>query len=225
MLFVRAYPRETQEMVFDAHDRASGSLAPSLCKTALTQVGRSLRQLGIEHIAASPQARGRSERVFQTLQDRLPKAFKLAGIDSVESATFGFATSFIPEHNKRFAFAAEQEGSVFVADATCAWREILCMRRKNAWWGPKIPSNETAWFCNCRRAVCGRTSSKRRCGCMPIRTVTWRCSLQRFWSEAYPGSEPERSGQIKRYENRTGSRARDRVGWSAMIYRHSHPRG
>ena len=98
-------------------------------KTALTQVGRALRQLGVEHIAAySPQARGRSERVFQTLQDRLPKEFKLAGIDSVEAANVWLRDSFIPEHNKRFAVDAEQEGSAFVADGTGAWREILCLQ-------------------------------------------------------------------------------------------------
>ena len=104
---------------------ASGKVS----KTALTQVGRALRQLGIEHIAAySPQARGRSERVFQTLQDRLPKEFRLAGIDSVEAANVWLRDSFIPEHNKRFAVDAEQEGSAFVADATGAWREILCLQ-------------------------------------------------------------------------------------------------
>jgi hypothetical protein len=51
-------------------------------KTVLTQFGGALKQLGIEHIAAySPQARGRSERAFETLQDRLPKELRLAGID------------------------------------------------------------------------------------------------------------------------------------------------
>ncbi|MES0038660.1 hypothetical protein NKJ74_25925 [Mesorhizobium sp. M0046] len=50
-------------------------------KSRLTQVGRALRQLGIEHIPAySPEARGRSERMFSTLQDRLPKELALAGI-------------------------------------------------------------------------------------------------------------------------------------------------
>ena len=45
-----------------------------------TQVGRALAHLGVEHIAAySPQARGRSERMFQTLQDRLVKELRLAG--------------------------------------------------------------------------------------------------------------------------------------------------
>ena len=52
-----------------------------------TQVGRALSHLGVEHIAAySPQARGRSERLFQTLQDRLPKELALAGITTMDAA-------------------------------------------------------------------------------------------------------------------------------------------
>jgi transposase len=105
-------------------------------KTVLTQVGRALKQLGIEHIAAySPQARGRSERAtehakegFHTLQDRLPKELKLAGIDTVEAANVWLRDSYIAEHNARFAIDAEQEGSAFVADAAGAWREILCIQ-------------------------------------------------------------------------------------------------
>src|SRR6202034_1472855 len=51
-----------------------------------TQVGRALAQLGVEHIGAfSPQARGRSERAFGTLQDRLPKELRLAGITTAEA--------------------------------------------------------------------------------------------------------------------------------------------
>jgi transposase len=98
-------------------------------KTALTQVGRALSQLGIEHIAAySPQARGRSERLFHTLQDRLPKEFGLAGISTLETANAWLRETFIAEHNKRFAVAAAQEGSAFVADKADAWREILCIQ-------------------------------------------------------------------------------------------------
>src|SRR5271163_2872139 len=98
-------------------------------KTVLTQVGRALKQLGIEHIAAySPQARGRSERVFSTLQDRLPKELKLAGIGTVEAANRWFDETYVAEHNKMFAIAAEQEGSAFVADALGAAREILCVQ-------------------------------------------------------------------------------------------------
>lgn len=100
-------------------------------KSQLTQVGRALKQLGIEHIAAySPQARGRSERAFRTLQDRLPKEFKLAGITTVEAANRWLAETYIPAYNAAFAVAAEQEGSAFVADTAGAWREILCIQEE-----------------------------------------------------------------------------------------------
>jgi hypothetical protein len=95
----------------------------------LTQVGRALQQLGIEHIAAySPQARGRSERAFLTLQDRLPKELRLAGIETVAAANAWLAATYVPEHNARFAIVAEQDGSAFVADTAGAWREILCIQ-------------------------------------------------------------------------------------------------
>lgn len=69
-------------------------------KGNLTQVGRALRQLGIRHIAAySPQARGRSERLFGTLQDRLPKEFVLKGIKTVEEANAYLRNIYIPRHN------------------------------------------------------------------------------------------------------------------------------
>ncbi len=98
-------------------------------RTALTQVGRALAQLGIEHIPAySPEARGRSERAFRTLQDRLPKEFRLAGIAGIEAANRWLAESYIPEHNARFAVMPEQPGSAFVPDSGGAWREILCIQ-------------------------------------------------------------------------------------------------
>jgi transposase len=98
-------------------------------KTALTQVGRALAQLGAEHIAAySPEARGRSERAFRTLQDRLPKEFRLAAISGIEAANRWLAETYVPDHNARFAVAAEQPGSAFVPDSTGAWREILCIQ-------------------------------------------------------------------------------------------------
>lgn len=98
-------------------------------RTQPTQVGRALKQLGIEHIAAySPEARGRSERAFRTLQDRLPKELALAGIATVEAANRWLAEIYIPAHNAAFAVAAEQEGSGFVRDRSAAWREILCVQ-------------------------------------------------------------------------------------------------
>lgn len=98
-------------------------------KSRLTQVGRALAQLGIEHIAAySPEARGRSERAFRTLQDRLPKELRLAGISDIEAANRWLAEVYIPAHNARFAVDPEQPGSAFVADRAGAWREILCIQ-------------------------------------------------------------------------------------------------
>jgi transposase len=110
------------------HTPAAGG---KVSRTQLTQVGRALAQLGIEHIAAcSPEARGRSERVFRTLQDRLPKELRLAGITSLAAANRFLAEVYLPEHNARFAVAAEQDGSAFIADKTGAWREILCIQEE-----------------------------------------------------------------------------------------------
>ncbi|VIO71587.1 hypothetical protein CI1B_37730 [Bradyrhizobium ivorense] len=97
-------------------------------KTQQTQVGRALSHLGIEHIAAySPQARGRSERLFGTLQDRLPKELRLAGIKTVEAANAWLKAHYIAEHNAAFAIKAEQQSTAFVADRHEAWREALCV--------------------------------------------------------------------------------------------------
>ena len=91
-----------------------------------TQVGRALRQLGVEHIAAySPQARGRSERAFGTLQDRLPKELALAGITTIAAANAYLRATYMPAHNARFAVPAEQPGSAFVPVAIDL-REVLC---------------------------------------------------------------------------------------------------
>jgi len=97
----------------------------------LTQVGRALKQLGIEHIAAySPEARGRSERMFGTLQDRLPKELRLAGITTPEAANRFIAEVYLPEHNARFACQPDAAGSAFVADPAGAWRDILCVQEE-----------------------------------------------------------------------------------------------
>jgi hypothetical protein len=76
---------------------------------ARTQFGRALHQLGIEWIAAhSPQAKGRIERLFETLQDRLVKEMRLAGIDTLEAANRFLELHFIPEWEQRFSVAPRQ---------------------------------------------------------------------------------------------------------------------
>ena len=94
-----------------------------------TQVGRALAQLGIEHIAAySPQARGRSERAFRTLEDRLPKELALAGITDLDAANAWLRSTYLPAHNARFAVPAEEPGTAFVCVAPAQWREVLCLQ-------------------------------------------------------------------------------------------------
>ena len=73
---------------------------------AHSQFGRALQELGIEWIAAqSPQAKGRIERLFATLQDRLVKEMRLAGIASIEAANHFLETHFLPEWEQRFTVA------------------------------------------------------------------------------------------------------------------------
>ncbi len=96
-----------------------------------TQVGRALKQLGVEHIGAfSPQARGRSERAFHTLQDRLVKELKLAGITTVEAANAFIRDLYRPAYNARFAIEPTGEGSAFTPIPGVDLDEILCVQEE-----------------------------------------------------------------------------------------------
>ncbi|MDE3179754.1 MAG: transposase, partial [Acidobacteriota bacterium] len=65
--------------------------------------------------AYSPQARGRSERAFQTWQGRLPQELRLAGIKSLEEANRFLRDRYIGEFNRRFTVAAAEPGHAFVS--------------------------------------------------------------------------------------------------------------
>jgi len=98
-------------------------------KSKLTQVGRALGQLGITHIPSySPEARGRMERVFGTLQSRLPPELRLAEIATVEAANRYLKTHFVPDYNARFAVPATEEGSAFIAYAGRPLEDVLCIQ-------------------------------------------------------------------------------------------------
>ena len=87
--------------------------------------------LGIRHIAAySPEARGRSERAFRTLQDRLPKELKLAGIKTPDAANRWIAETYLRQHNAAFAVAPAEAGSAFVSDRGGHAGEILCLQEE-----------------------------------------------------------------------------------------------
>jgi transposase len=111
-------------------------------RSAPTQVGRALAQLGIEHIAAySPEARGRSERMFRTLQDRLPKELALAGVTEAAAANRWLREIYLPRHNARFAVEAAEAGSGFVPVAEAQWRDVLCIQEDRV----VAPDNTVAW--------------------------------------------------------------------------------
>jgi hypothetical protein len=65
------------------------------------------------------------ERVFGTLQQRLPPLLRLNGITTIEAANRYLAETYLPEHNARFAVAAAEQGSAFVPSAA-GLRDILC---------------------------------------------------------------------------------------------------
>src|SRR5579862_2768966 len=98
----------------------------------LTQLGRALDRLGVEHIAAySPEARGRSERMFGTLQDRLIKELARAGITEIAAANAWIRDVYLPAHNARFARPAAVAQSAFVKVAdTAVLTEALCVQEE-----------------------------------------------------------------------------------------------
>ncbi len=98
-------------------------------KSNPTQFGRALDELGIERIAAySPQARGRSERLFRTWQDRLPRELAAAGITDMNAANVYLKDVFIPRFNQAFTVTAAEAGSAFVPLLGTVLDDILCLK-------------------------------------------------------------------------------------------------
>lgn len=98
-------------------------------KKNLTQFGQALQRLGIEMILAySPEARGRSERMFRTHQDRLPRELALAGITDRRAANRHLAEVYRPAFNAEFMQPPMEEGSAFVAWIGGPLDDILCER-------------------------------------------------------------------------------------------------
>ena len=92
--------------IFRINTKELNSLAIDKNK-GLTQFGRAMKELGIELInAETPQAKGRVERANKTLQDRLVKELRLAGISTIKEAN-KFAPKFIEKHNQKFAVEAK----------------------------------------------------------------------------------------------------------------------
>ena len=111
-------------------------------KVNLTQVGRALKQLGIDHIAAySPQARGRSERAFQTHQGRLPQELAKAGITDMQGANGYLEQIYRPAFNREFAQTSTMAGTAYVPFITGSLPDVLCEQHER-----KVDNDNTVSF-------------------------------------------------------------------------------
>jgi hypothetical protein len=80
-----------------------------------TQLGKIMDALGVDmHPAHSPQSKGRIERLWETLQSRLPIEFKRQGITNIDQANNFLAKTYIPKYNKEFSVAPINNKSMFV---------------------------------------------------------------------------------------------------------------
>jgi len=95
---------------------------------AHTQIQRALRELDIEYIAArSPQAKGRVERLFKTLQDRLVKALRRKKISTIAEANRYLEQEFVPEWRRRFAVEpASRPMRTIAAEASTSTPSSVC---------------------------------------------------------------------------------------------------
>jgi len=107
-----------QSVYIDMHSTYKSAKKPTLedelnNQKALTQVGRALKELGVEVIyAGSAQAKGRIERSFRTHQDRLIKEMRLAGINNTKDANKFLNSYYIPKHNRKFAVIAKDKANL-----------------------------------------------------------------------------------------------------------------
>ena len=100
--YMKAYGRPVA-LYSDRHSSLTVNTVDAVSGEQLTQFGRALKTLDIEHIKAnSPQAKGRVERANKTLQDRLLKEMRLQGISNIEEGN-AFLATYMEKHNRKFA--------------------------------------------------------------------------------------------------------------------------
>ena len=166
-------------------------------KDTPTQVGRALAQLGIELIPAySPEARGRSERMFGTLQKRLPQELRLAGITDMVEANRFLKEVFLPQHNARFATPAEDRGTAFVP-FTGALDDILCIHEERTvskrqhglqtTTSASIAGATSAWHFRSPPAATAAITSRPGSASTNTPTAQWPSSMDRdVWRDTTP---------------------------------------
>jgi transposase len=102
-------------------------------KSQLTEIGRALAQLGIEHIPSyCPQGRGRMERFFGSWQGRLPQELGRAGITTVAAANRYIRERFLPWHRRHWTEAAAEKQEAFVPPGQADLEAIFCVQHERS---------------------------------------------------------------------------------------------
>ena len=135
-------------------------------KSRLTEIGRALAQLGIEHIPSyCPQGRGRMERLFGSWQGRLPQELGRAGITTLAQANRYIREKFLPWHQRHWTEPASEPGHAFVPCASTDLVAIFSVQHERSVAADntvtvgkvrlQIPPQSTRWsYAKCRVKVC-----------------------------------------------------------------------
>ena len=109
-------------------DKHTTYKSPAKDEESLSEFGRALTELGVEIIHAnSPQAKGRVERLFNTLQDRLVKEMRLKGVSTIEEGN-KFLVRYLPVHNRRFSIKPNKRENLHVRAGNVDLDTILCIK-------------------------------------------------------------------------------------------------
>lgn len=112
----------------DKHTTYKSPAKPLEDEVPLSEFGKALTELGVEIIHAnSPQAKGRVERLFNTLQDRLVKEMRLKGVSSIEEGN-KFLVRYLPVHNRRFSVKPHKRENLHVRAGNVDLDTILCIK-------------------------------------------------------------------------------------------------
>ena len=118
-----------QDSIYRINGERADQIEARTGKRPQTQFGRAMAELGVELICAkSPQAKGRVERMNGTLQDRLVKALRVAGICDLASANAYLEQTFLPQHNARFTVTAADAADVHRATDAAEVDAALCTK-------------------------------------------------------------------------------------------------
>lgn len=113
----------------------------------LTQYGRALDELDVGlTFARSPEAKGRVERLFGTLQDRLVKEMRLKGISTIEEANKFLQEEYLPKHNQKYAVVPKSKTNLHRSAEGYDLDSILCIKEKRTLTNDFTLRYKNQWF-------------------------------------------------------------------------------